>query len=94
MITDVIVVHNDPEVEKRIAEAKCKINPFIQFHAEYTKEGKANGYKVKNTYAAKLSPFILLLDKGTPIKALYTEADPDVVGTLINILNIVDNAVI
>lgn len=83
---EVYIVHNDPEVEERVRAADIKADPFIHFIDEGTKKGKSAAYKLKSAWGARLTPFAAVFNGDEIVKAFYTEADKDVIGTLINYL--------
>ncbi len=90
-MTDVYIVHNDPSVETRIEEADFSCTPFIHFIDEGSLKGKKEAFKLKGAWGARLTPFAAVFDKEEIIKAFYTEADSDVIGTLINYLKEYDS---
>ena len=86
MITDIYIVHNNHYIEKIINECESSIEPFIHYIDEGSKKGKSLAYKIKSNWGARQTPFVILYDKEDVIKALYSEADPDVITTLTKIL--------
>lgn len=48
-------------------------SPTIEFFNMNTVDGKKKGFKVKNEWAAKANPFVLIEDNGKAIKAFYSE---------------------
>lgn len=84
---DVFIVHNDPSVEKRVKEANIKSSPFIHFIDEGTLEGKKKAFKLKGAWGARMTPFVAVFKGEEIIKAFYSEADNDVIKSLIDYLN-------
>lgn len=84
---NVTVVHNgDEKLVKRIMKADLACNPFIEFLDISVHNDKKKAYKLKSYYGARLDPFVLITGKDIEIP-LYTEADSDIVSTLITKLN-------
>lgn len=84
---DVFIVHNDPSTEKRIKEANIKTSPFIHFIDEGTLKGKKEAFKLKGAWGARMTPFAAIFEGEKIIKAFYSEADEDVIKSLIDYLN-------
>ena len=84
---DVFIVYNDPSVEKRIKEANIKSSPFIHFIDEGTLKGKKEAFKLKGAWGARMTPFAAVFKGEEIIKAFYSEADNDVIKSLIDYLN-------
>ena len=82
---DVFIVHNDPSIEKRIKEANIKTSPFIHFIDEGTLKGKKEAFK--GAWGAKMTPFAAIFEGEKIIKAFYSEADDDIIKSLIGYLN-------
>lgn len=85
-MTDVYIVHNDPLVEKRVIESEYVSTPFIHFIDEGSLKGKKEAFKLKGAWGARLTPFVAVFDGEEIIKAFYSEADNDVIGSLIKYL--------
>lgn len=83
---DVYVVYNDDVQLEKIKNSDIKSDVFFHFIDERTRKGSKESWKIKNPLAAKLSPFIAVYEKGIPIKAFYTEADDNVIKSLIEYL--------
>jgi hypothetical protein len=84
---NVTVVHNgDEKLVKRIMKADLAGNPFIEFLDISIHNDKKKAYKLKSYYGARLNPFILIAGKDFELP-LYSEADSDIVSTLITKLN-------
>lgn len=86
MITDIFVVYNDDSQIERIKEAQSKESIYFHFIDSRTRHGKSAAWKIKNEFGARLDPFIAIYNGDKPIKAFYTEADTDIVESLINYL--------
>lgn len=84
---DVFIVYNDPSVEKRVKEANIKSSPFIHFIDEGTLKGKKEAFKLKRAWGARMTPFAAVFEGEEIIKAFYSEADNDIIKSLIDYLN-------
>lgn len=84
---DVFIVYNDPSVEKRVKEANIKSSPFIHFIDEGTLKGKKEAFKLKGAWGARMTPFAAVFEGEEIIKAFYSEADNDIIKSLIDYLN-------
>lgn len=88
MVTDVYLVYNDDTQIKRLGGAyTLKVSPYFHFIDDRTKKGNKDAWTLKNAWSAKKSPFAICMDGNKPIKAFYTEADNDIIKSLINYLN-------
>lgn len=86
MITDVYIVYNNDDTIKGIGDT-FKVSPFFHFIDSRTLKGRKEAFKLKGKFAAKLDPFAVCMNKDTAVKAFYTEADSDIIKSLINYLN-------
>lgn len=84
---DVFIVHNDSSVEERVKEANIKSSPFIHFIDEGTLKGKKEAFKLKGAWGARMTPFVAVFEGEEIVKAFYSEADNDVIKSLIDYLN-------
>lgn len=84
MITDVYLTCNDLQKDK----VKDSVSRSLTFHFidPLSKKGKKEALALKSHWAAKLDPFAIVMDKGKPVKAFYSEAC-DVINNLIEYLN-------
>lgn len=87
MTTNIFIVYNNDLQVQRIKETQFKESLYLQFIDSRTRKGKNAAWKLKNEFGARLDPFIVIYDNDKPIKAFYTEADVDVVESLIKYLN-------
>lgn len=85
MITDVYVVSDDVNVASYFNES-FPGNPFFHFYDIGSKRDRSAAFKLKGSFGAKENPFAVVFDKDKPIKAFYTEADKNVIQSLINYL--------
>lgn len=85
-MTDIYVIYNNDDHIKEIGDIQLRISPFFHFIDDRTRTGRKDAWKVKNTFAAKLTPFVAIYDKDTPIKAFYSETERDVIKDLIDYL--------
>jgi len=86
MITDVYLVYNDDNHIKKIGET-LKASPFFHFIDDRTRTGRKESFKLKGSYGARITPFAVCTEGDKPIKAFYSEAEQDVINSLINYLN-------
>lgn len=85
---DVYVVYNDDAVLTRIGGAyTLKTSPFFHFMDDRTHSGKKDAWKIKGSFGAKLTPFVVVFEGEKPLKAFYSETGEDVIGSLIKYLN-------
>lgn len=84
---DVFIVHNDSSVEERVKKANVKSSPFIHFIDEGTLKGKKEAFKLKGAWGARMTPFVAVFKGEEIVKAFYSEADNDVIKSLIDYLN-------
>ena len=82
---EIFIVYSD---EKQIEKVKGlkKDSLTFNFIDITTKKGKRIGWDLKNHWAAKLDPFILILKEDKPFKVFYSEAE-NVINKLINYIN-------
>lgn len=83
---DVYLVYNDDSQLEAIKNAELKPNLFFHFIDERTRKGLKEAWKVKSALAARLSPFAAIYENDKPIKAFYTEADDNIINSLIEYL--------
>ena len=84
---DVYIVHNDPKIKDRIMHAEINSDAFYHFIDEGILKDKNKAYKLKNEWSAKKTPFVAIYEKDKMIKGFYSEADSDVIDSLIKYLN-------
>ena len=87
MITDVFIVYNDPSQRKRIEDSLIRNPLFFTYIDENSKNGRKEAFALKSHWGARMTPFILCMNKDKAIKAFYSENDKDVINSLINYLN-------
>ena len=83
---DVYIVHNDDNIKKKIGDSNIKESPFFHFIDDRTRKGKTEAFKLKSHWAAKLTPFVIIMEGDKAVKAFYSEADNDVISSLIKYL--------
>lgn len=83
---EIRLVYNEDSQIERIKNANLKPNLFFHFIDERTRKGLKESWKVKGGFAARQSPFAVIYDGEKPVKAFYTEADDDIIESLINYL--------
>lgn len=87
MITDVYIVYNDDKQREMIEGDTFKVSPFFHFIDSRTRNGRKESFKLKGSWSARLDPFAICYEGDKAIKAFYSEADPNVIVSLINYLN-------
>lgn len=80
------VVYNDDETINKIGDA-LKVSPIFHFIDYRTKKGKKDAWKIMNYVAAREVPFAIVYDDDKIVKAFYTEADNNIIKSLIEFLN-------
>lgn len=84
---DVYLVYNDDKDLKKLGDANIKASPFFHFIDDRTRRGRKDSWKIKGGFGAKLTPFAVIYEGEKPIKAFYSEADENIVESLIKYLN-------
>ena len=77
------IIHNNPDVET-VINSKQLADIEINFIDEGTLKGKKEARTIKGKFAARLTPFIGILDEDKLIKGFYSEASKDVINDFIN----------
>nr|DAN43780.1 MAG TPA: hypothetical protein [Caudoviricetes sp.] len=85
MIT-VKFVYNNPSDKDRILDANLQ-GIFLELYDEGSYKEKKQAYKLKASCGARMTPFVAVYEGDELIKAFYTEADDDVLKSLIKYLN-------
>lgn len=83
---DVYLVYNDDSQVNAVKEADLKEGLFFHFIDERTKTGLKEAWKVKSHLASRVSPFAAIYENDNPIKAFYSEADDNIIQSLIEYL--------
>lgn len=86
MITDVYIVYNDDKQLDKLGDTK--VSPFFHLIDERTYKGRKEGFKLKGSLSARLTPFIVCKERDKVVKAFYSETKEDVFQQLINYLNL------
>lgn len=88
MITDVYIVYDNDSVIKRVGGTyTLKVSPFFHFIDDRTREGRKESFKLKGSWGARLTPFVLCTEGEKAVKAFYSETGEDVIESLITFLN-------
>lgn len=85
MIT-VKFVYNNPSDKDRVLDANLQ-GIFLELYDEGSYKEKKQAYKLKASCGARMTPFVAVYEGDELIKAFYTEADDDVLKSLIKYLN-------
>ena len=75
----VYITYSNKEDIKKVRENNSLTFHFID---SLSNKGKKEARTLKSHWAAKLDPFILVIDGDKPIKAFYSEASNDVIEDL------------
>lgn len=86
-MTDIYITFEDKYIPEYVYKSNLPEGLYFHFYDELTKTGKKDAYKLKSEWGARKSPFALVCDKDNPIKAFYSEADNDIINSLINFIN-------
>jgi hypothetical protein len=86
MVSDVYLIYNDDTQLKKVKNYPFDNSYFFHFIDDRTRQGRKDAWKIKGGFSAKLSPFAVCYDKNRPIKAFYTEADSNIIESLIDFL--------
>lgn len=79
-------VYSNPSDSKRILDANLS-GIFLELFDEGSYKEKKQAYKIKASCRARMTPFVAVYEGDELIKAFYSEADKDVLNSLINYLN-------
>lgn len=82
-MTDIFITYNDKLQVKRI-EDTLGVSSIFHFIDSMSKNGRKEAIALKSYWAARLDPFILVMDGEKAIKAFYSETGRDVIDDLIN----------
>lgn len=85
-MTDIFIVYDDKSQIKRIEDA-LGVSSIFHFIDSMSKHGKKEAAVLKSHWAARLNPFVLIMDGEKAIKAFYSETGEDVIESLIDYLN-------
>ena len=93
MITDVYVVYNSIEQMKKVEDSfKDKESPTFHFIDALSNKTKKEAWSIKSHWAAKEDPFAIIMNGDKAIKAFYSEADDDIITSLINYIDRYESA--
>lgn len=81
---EVSIVFSDISQIKELGEIN---SPSFFYYDTGTLKGKKKGWVLKSHWGAKLDPFVIITEDGKPIKAFYSENDPNVIKSLKDYLN-------
>lgn len=79
-------VYSNPSDADRILDANLS-GIFLELFDEGSYKEKKQAYKLKASCGARMTPFVAVYEGDELIKAFYSEADKDVLNSLINYLN-------
>lgn len=82
-MTDIFVIYDNKSQIKRIEDA-LGASSIFHFIDSTSKNGKKEAVALKSHWAARLDPFVLVMDGDKAIKAFYSETGEDVIDSLIN----------
>ena len=88
MVTDIYIIYDDDAQLERLHKGAYTFETSAYFHfIKDTEKNKKDVWHIRNIFASRVGPFVGLFNGETPIKAFYSEADKDVIGSLIKYLN-------
>ena len=88
LVTDVYIVYNDDNVINQIGGTyTLKVSPIFHFINYRSKNGKKEAWKLMNHWAAKEIPFAIAMCNSDVVKVFYSEADDNIIKSLIKFLN-------
>lgn len=90
---NVYIVHNNPDICDEICNSEIKIRCFFTFYDEGSKKDKSKAYKLKEHWAAKKTPFAIVYDGEQVKKVFYSEADNNIIDSLVKYLNSYENKI-
>lgn len=79
-------VYSDITDAEKIINSKLE-NIFLELIDEGSYKQKKIALKLKSSCGARLTPFVAVYDKDILIKAFYSEADDDIINSLIKYLH-------
>jgi hypothetical protein len=83
MITDIYIVYDNKEQLNKLDKFDFK-DKYVHLINLKTSKGIKEGKKIMYAWGAMMAPFAIIYDHEHPIRAFYTETDPDIIETLIN----------
>lgn len=69
----IYIVYNDKEQISLFKNTILNFEPLVEYINVNTKNGKKEGYKLKEYWGAKKNPFCIVFEGDTPTKAFYSE---------------------
>lgn len=90
-MTDIFITYSDKaqlgEIEHLLEIGDIfEISPIFHFIDSMSKKGRKESISLKSHWAARLDPFVLIMDGDKAIKAFYSETGNNVIESLINYL--------
>lgn len=82
----IIITYNNAAQIKEIKDS-FKESLIFHFIDSLSKKGKKEAWTLKSYWGARLDPFILVMNNEKVIKAFYSEADNNVIKSLIKYLD-------
>lgn len=82
----IIITYNNAAQIKEIKDS-FKESLIFHFIDSLSKKGKKEAWTLKSHWGARLDPFILVMNNEKVIKAFYSEADNNVIKSLIKYLD-------
>lgn len=86
---EITVVYNDDSQIKKLGGTYSLkgISPNFVFIDERTLKGKKKAWSIKSHWAAKETPFAIIMDGEKAVKVFYSETGEDILESLINFIN-------
>lgn len=82
VITDVVVIYDDPEQLSRINSIPSDKGLYFTSFNYKSRKGKKKAWEQMEEWGARKLPFIILKDHDEVVKCLYSEAEDDIIETL------------
>lgn len=93
MITDIYIVYDKEEQIKELDGIFSleENSPTFHFINSQSNKTKKVAWALKNRWASKIDPFVLITNGDKAVKAFYSETGEDVIESLLNYLNVNEN---
>lgn len=86
---EITVVYNDDSQIKKLGGTYSLkgVSPNFVFIDERTLKGKKKAWSIKSHWAAKETPFAVIMDGEKAVKVFYSETGENIINSLITYLN-------
>lgn len=86
-MTDIYIVYNNDRLRSQIENSSIMNSLFFHFIDDRTRKGLKEAYKLKSYWGARLTPFAIIMNGESPIKAFYSESNDCTANNIINYIN-------